>query len=599
MRILFVMLHPGFIRYYDGALRALAAGGHEVQLAFEVSRDKLGESELARRLVESSGRITCGTAPVRTESVRDFLARSDRSAVRTAEGRGVVDRAHRREERWDSLATTVRLMLDYLRFFEPAFLHANRLRDRAEKRLPRVYGPLVRAVASAGAAARATFASLLHAMERMIPTPAAIDAFIRGAQPDLVLVTPLVELGSQQVDYVKAARHLGVRSAHCVASWDNLTSKGLIRVVPDHVVVWNEAQKTEAVALHGVPPDRVVVTGAQVFDDWFDARPSRLRREFCRDVGLDPGHPFVLYVGSSTFIAPDEVPFAERWIAHLRRSGDPFLASAGVLVRPHPANSRQWRTFDVSAWPNVALWPPIGSDPNGPEARRDYVDSLFHSAAVVGINTSAQLEAGIVGRPVFTIQLPEFAHSQTGTLHFEHLVNQASGVVHASTTLDEHVEQLARALHGRSDAAELNARFVRSFIRPFGADVPAVPAFVRAIESLGAMPAPPAQGDSSWIAAGRPLAYAAAVMARVLAEDRPLWVYALRPFVMLWVWSTAAAYWVRTSTRESLQLRAKRLRRGLHRVSYEVPRAAGRTWRRAQKQARRMFAAAHGADRRG
>jgi hypothetical protein len=84
----------------------------------------------------------------------------------------------------------------------------------------------VRAVASAGAAARARFASLLHAVEQVIPTPAAIEAFIRGAQPDLVLVTPLVELGSQQVDYVKAARRLGVRSAHCVASWDNLTSKG-------------------------------------------------------------------------------------------------------------------------------------------------------------------------------------------------------------------------------------------------------------------------------------------------------------------------------------------------------------------------------------
>ena len=32
-----------------------------------------------------------------------------------------------------------------------------------------------------------------------------------------------------------------------VLSWDNLTNKGLIRVQPDQVFVWNEAQKAEAV----------------------------------------------------------------------------------------------------------------------------------------------------------------------------------------------------------------------------------------------------------------------------------------------------------------------------------------------------------------
>jgi hypothetical protein len=34
-RILFVMLHPGFIRYYEEAIHELAGAGHEVHLAFE------------------------------------------------------------------------------------------------------------------------------------------------------------------------------------------------------------------------------------------------------------------------------------------------------------------------------------------------------------------------------------------------------------------------------------------------------------------------------------------------------------------------------------------------------------------------------------
>jgi hypothetical protein len=602
-RILFVMLHPGFIRYYEGALQGLAAAGHDLHVAFEISRTKLGEDVTAQRLASSSARITCGTTPQRTESVRDFLARGDRSATRSGAARRPA--AHeRRQEAWESLATTVRLLVDYLRFFEPAFAGAARLRDRAEKRLPRVYTTMVKRVAALGPWVCRWLARVLRAIERAIPVNPAIESFIREQNPDLLLVTPLIELGSQQVDYVKCARRLGVRSALCVASWDNLTSKGLIRVPPDHVIVWNEAQKREATELHGVDPERVVITGAQLFDSWFEGKPSRSREEFCRTVGLDPERPFVLYVGSSIFIAPDEVPFAERWLAALRASGNPAVARLGALIRPHPANSRQWRTFDAAAFSDVALWPPIGTDPNAPDFRRDYFDSLFYSVAVVGINTSAQLEAGILDRPVFTIQALEFAHAQAGTLHFQHLVHPVAshdgrGLVQVAATLNEHVEQLAATLAERSSARAANREFVRWFIRPNGLDVPVAPLFARAIGELRGLPRPNPHRDRWFIGAVRPLVFVLARAARVLAEDRPLWVYGVRPFVTTAVWIAALGYWTRTAVRERLHLAVKRSRRTVQRAWYESTRALGKRWKRAQGRAKRAFAAANSAQRRG
>jgi hypothetical protein len=581
-RILFVMLQPGFIRYYEDALVALAGAGHEIHLAFEMDRDKLGESQLARRLSAASPRLTCGATPSRVESVRDFLARSDRSATRggrTARPAGV----RRRDEAWASLATTVRLMADYLRFFEPAFAQAGKLRDRAEKRLPRVYLPIVRTVAGAGASARRAFAAVLRGVEACIPTDATLERFVREQRPDLLLVTPLIELGSQQVDYVKCARRQGIRSALCVASWDNLTSKGLIRVIPDHVVVWNDAQKAEAVTLHGAAPERVITTGAQVFDRWFDAKPSRTRDEFCRAVGLDPARPFLLYVGSSVFIAPDEVPFAEQWIAALRGSADPAVASAGVLVRPHPANAKQWRTLDTGEWANVALWPPVGSDPNAADAQRDYFDSLYHSAAVVGINTSAQIEAAIVGRPVLTIQAPDFAHAQGGTLHFHHLVDDG-GAVQTAATLDAHVEQLAAVLAGR--APRDARRFVSAFVRPHGIDVPASSMFANEVSRLAGLPAPPAVGDGALASVARPVALLAAFAARALAEDRPLWAYALRPLVTTAVRIAAVWYRLRMLLNDTAPA-VRRYGRLLRRASYEWTQSLRKQWRRLHKSVSR------------
>jgi hypothetical protein len=158
------------------------------------------------------------------------------------------------------------------------------------------------------------------------------------------VVSPLIDAASDQVDLVRAARHLGIRVAVGIASWDNLTNKGLLRVAPDLVLVWNEAQKAEAVRFHGVAGDTVAVTGAQLFDRWFERAPSRDRRSFCAMVGLPDHRPYVLYTASSVFIARSELelPFVRTWIDALRASPDPAVRDVGVLVRPHPYNWHAW-----------------------------------------------------------------------------------------------------------------------------------------------------------------------------------------------------------------------------------------------------------------
>src|SRR5262245_57733618 len=98
----------------------------------------------------------------------------------------------------------------------------------------------------------------------------------------------------------------------------------------------------------------------------------------------------------------------------------------------------EWADIDVSQFTDVTV---KGANPVTEEARADYFDALFYSAAVVGVNTSAFLEAGIVGRPVFAISLPEYRDNQDGTLHFRYLTDVAGGLVHVSRSLDEHVAQ--------------------------------------------------------------------------------------------------------------------------------------------------------------
>ena len=52
------------------------------------------------------------------------------------------------------------------------------------------------------------------------------------------------------------------------------------------------------------------------------------------------------------------------------------------------------------------------------------------------------IESGIIGRPVYSVQAEEFAATQEGTLHFQHLKNVEGGLLHLAADLDEHVAQL-------------------------------------------------------------------------------------------------------------------------------------------------------------
>jgi hypothetical protein len=226
-----------------------------------------------------------------------------------------------------------------------------------------------------------------------------------------------------------------------------------------------------------------VVTGAQCYDQWFGRRPSRGRDEFCTRTGLPPGSPFLLYVGSALFRgSPVEAEFAARWIEQLRASADPVLRDTPVLIRPHPARMDEWNAVDFSRYPGVAVY---GSNPVDASSKDDYFESLYYSAGIVGLNTSAFLEGAIVGRPAFTILLPEFRENQEGTLHFHYLFSVGGGVLEAGRTWEEHHAQLARALRG--EAAGRPA-FVEAFLRPHGLQQSATDVLVGEVERMMELP---------------------------------------------------------------------------------------------------------------
>lgn len=478
MRILFVLRRPNLVRNYESTIELLADRGHEVELVFS-------------RLIGK------GEAPPDLERTGELVDRfPTRISYRAAPE---VDPA----SGWRGLAGAVRIWGDLGRYVHPRFADAPLLRNRIAHRAKLT----VRPTRAGGRAARvaialadrlertrsarlaAVLAWLGRRLEEAIPPAPEVVALLGERRPDVVLVSPLIDAGSDQVEFVKAARALGIPSAACIASWDNLSSKGLIRLDPDRVFVWNDVQVREAVEMHDVARPRVVATGAPRFDPWFERRPSRTAAEFRREIGLEPASPYVLYLCSSAFIAPNELPYVERWIAALR--ADDELRDLGVLVRPHPQNAHVWLDADVSQLGNVTIWPRAGEDVADEHSRADFYDSLAHGIAVVGINTSALIEAAIAGKSVLTVADETFAQTQAGTLHYRYLLHDHGGFLREAPDLAVHVAQLRDAVRDAAAESERTLDFVGRFVRPHGLERSSTAILVDEIEKTAELSAAP------------------------------------------------------------------------------------------------------------
>ena len=415
LKILFSLLHPGYLRHYGQPIRLLAAHGHEVHVALGRLEKDPGDFRLIEELAAECPTVTYGLAPARA-----------------------------RRDGWRRLAWLVRALTDLARYGDPRFADAPALRERiAEKlhwridysRLPSPFKrPLHRAVDRHSTGADAALAertlARLRRLEAGDPDQPPRDPLRRRAAARRRARQPgdRVRVLADRVPEERAQARHPHRDLRGELGQPDRQGAAPLRPRPRLRLERHPAPRARGDARHPGRPGR-------------PHRRAALRRLFRAEaehgsagVRAQGGarartQPFVLYLCSSPFIAPNEVGFVRRWAAAIRGSDSPALREVGLLVRPHPQNGRQWEGVDLSEFGNAAIWPPQGAQPDAGEARADYFDSLAHSACIVGINTSGLLEAGIVGKSVLTVLDPDFAGTQAGTLHFQYLRWENGGLL--------------------------------------------------------------------------------------------------------------------------------------------------------------------------
>jgi hypothetical protein len=438
MRILYVLRGEGYFNYHDTIIHHLCAAGHQVQILFD----------------EEHGRVKLD--PVIQESMERFPNLSRGKLVRRSDVWRTTIYASRE----------LRSFSSYLNRPQQSAYYS----DRWENYIAGFLKPIVRRSKIARNLLASRFGqSVLQGFEGLVPPDKKIIQLIQEYHPDVIVASPANMRFSEELDYIKAGKALHIPTVISVLSWDNLTTKGIFQVIPDILLTWNQGQSDEAIQIHRVPPEKIVITGSPFFDKWIDGDRLLLdRASFFQKVGLNPDQPYILYLGSSKNIAEDETWQVKELFDCIRAHPSPEVQKLQILVRPHPSNVEICSAIEEEG---MQVWPKgrkmIGTE----EFWQDFYNSLKYCTGTVGINTTGMIDAVINDRPGVTIMSARYRLTQMQSMHFCQLMH--ANVLEVANTVPACVEILREILSGVDRKKVERSQFIHDFVRPHGASRPA------------------------------------------------------------------------------------------------------------------------------
>ena len=147
---------------------------------------------------------------------------------------------------------------------------------------------------------------LVRFLDRFVDTDQRVNALLDKYKPDLVLAPDIV-FPLDRI-FLRSAKRKGIRTVGLTRSWDNLTSKGVIQILPDKLILHTTRMKNQAVKLVGMSEKDIFVSGPPDYDKYF--RPLKTsREEFLRSLGIPTDRKIILfapfydnYVGSAVIM---------------------------------------------------------------------------------------------------------------------------------------------------------------------------------------------------------------------------------------------------------------------------------------------------------
>lgn len=133
---------------------------------------------------------------------------------------------------------------------------------------------------------------LVRYLDRLVAVDGGVAFLLDKYKPDLVLA-PDVVFPLDRV-FLRTAKRKGYYVIGLTRSWDNLTSKGVIQILPDKLILHTTRMKNQAIKLVGMSEKDIFVSGPPDYDKYFKPL-SMTREQFLDSLGIPPERRIILF----------------------------------------------------------------------------------------------------------------------------------------------------------------------------------------------------------------------------------------------------------------------------------------------------------------
>jgi CDP-glycerol glycerophosphotransferase (TagB/SpsB family) len=206
------------------------------------------------------------------------------------------------------------------------------------------------------------------------------------------------------VPLARASRKLGVPIIGMVRSWDNFSSHGVLRVVPDVLLLQNEFLKEMAIKYQNIYENEVPmkIVGIPHYDEVVNlSQVLDTRDVFLSKIGLNPDQKYILYgaMGSFLFMHEDELipifnDILEKKSINVHK----------ILYRAHP----KFKSIkEENVFRNVLIDTKgdyiVGGEAIDGKSNKYLINSIYHSELVITGASSMAIDAVVLDKPVVCV----------------------------------------------------------------------------------------------------------------------------------------------------------------------------------------------------
>lgn len=251
-----------------------------------------------------------------------------------------------------------------------------------------------------------------------------IEKIILEQKPEVVIF-PVTGVESTGVELINLSQKYGFKTLFLVNGWDNLSSKGVLPLLPDYLGVWGPQSLVDAVNIQGMPSHRVIMLGCARYEPYFIPGNA--------DFKLFP-YPYILFAGAAT--ANDEITPLRIFDDIIENSGNRDIK---IVYRPHPWREKRncYDIFEPESFRHVVLDPQVADDYFGKSRRgtdassnesfpelKYYPSLINHALFTISPMSSMTLESALFDVPSLVLAHDDGYHPIPGNLqakfrHFE------------------------------------------------------------------------------------------------------------------------------------------------------------------------------------